>query len=102
MSRLILFPRRNGKTKSGDASADAVKAAKGETGRGEGVLEKTSKAFPIVNVKAVREAKLDEAKKEGTEAAYKTLREARADARYVGARAKRAAAKAEAEESKKK
>lgn len=93
--RLILFPRRNGKTKKGDASAADVKAAK------EGkVLKKTSDAFPISNAIKITEAKISEVP--ATENAYRTLRDERADARLVGIRAKRAKAKADAAEAAKK
>ena len=90
MSRLILFPRRNGKTKAGDASAEDVKAAKGTDGK---VVKSTASAFPIENVKKVEEMKSSEA--EGTENAYKTLREGRSETRFVGVREKRAKTKAE-------
>jgi large subunit ribosomal protein L13e len=94
MSRLILFPRRNGKTKAGDASAEDVKAAKD----GKSAIKSSKLAFPIVNKKVVEEMKISEA--EATEDAYKTLRKARSDARYVGKREKRAKDKAEAEDKK--
>ena len=50
---------------------------------------------------AVKEVKSGEMG-EGTKDAYRTLRIARSDARLVGVREKRAKAKADAEESKKK
>ena len=49
----------------------------------------------------IKEVKKSEMPK-GEEGAYAKLRRARSDARYVGVREKRAKAKAEAEESKKK
>lgn len=97
-SRVILFPRRNGKTKQGDASAADVKAAKG----GEGVVKHTNAALPIVNDKTIKEAKVADAKKDGEENAYQKLRIARSDARLVGKREKRAKQKAEEAETKKK
>jgi large subunit ribosomal protein L13e len=87
--RLILFPRRAGKTKKGDASADDVKAAKG----GENVSRHTGIAQPIVNVPEVAEGNVKDYPAE--ENAYRKLRMARSEARLVGVRAKRAAAKAE-------
>lgn len=90
MARLIVFPRRSGKQKHGDASKDEVKAVKsGEvniTGTTVGVL-------PIENVARVAEGKPSDY--EATENAYMTLRIARSDARLVGVREKRAKAKAE-------
>lgn len=94
--RLILFPRRNGKTKSGDASAEDVKAAK----KGENIISSTSSILPIKNVAVFEEGSI--ANYEPTENAYRVLRESRAEARYQGARAKRAAAKAEEADAKKK
>ncbi len=90
MSRLILFPRRNGKQKAGDASADEVKAAKGPDGN---VLKKTTMAQPIINERKVTEATL--ADEEGEVAAYRKLRDSRSEAKLVGVKAKRAKAKEE-------
>ncbi|KAF2761237.1 60S ribosomal protein L13 [Pseudovirgaria hyperparasitica] len=84
--RLILFPRRNGKTKSGDASAEDVKAVK----QGETITHSKS-ILPIVQDKGISEGKVSDYK--STENAYKTLRAARSDARLVGVREKRAKAK---------
>jgi large subunit ribosomal protein L13e len=94
--RLILFPRRNGKTKSGDASAEEVKAAKS----GDNLVKSTASVFPIKNVVELEEGPIGNY--EATENAYRKLRDARAEARHVGAREKRAKAKAEEAESKKK
>lgn len=90
MSRLILFPRRNGKQKMGDASADEVKAAKDSEGH---VSRKTTMAQPIINERKVTEAKLVDV--EGEVAAYRKLRESRSEAKLVGVKAKRAKAKEE-------
>ncbi|KAF2500848.1 ribosomal protein L13e [Lophium mytilinum] len=93
--RLILFPRRHGKTKTGDASAEDVKAAKkGDT------LSSLASVLPIKNVIEFTEAKIGSVEK--TESPYKTLRAARSEARLVGVRAKRAQAKADEKESAKK
>jgi large subunit ribosomal protein L13e len=95
-SRLILFPRRIGKHKKSDASAEDVKKAKS----GEKVLERVALGIPIVNEPVIDEAKIKDVK--GEDAAYRKLRLARSDARLVGVREKRAKAKAEEAESKKK
>ena len=92
--RLILFPRRNGKTKQGDASAEDVKAAKS----GENVVR--TNILPIKNVAAFEEGPISNY--ESDENVYRKLRDARSEARYQGKRAARAAAKAEEEENKKK
>lgn len=98
-NRLILFPRRNGKYKKGDASAADVKAVKdGKVN----TLSKPSSVFPDVNMEAkqLREDKL--ANHEGEENAYRKLRDARSEARLVGVREKRAKLKAEQAEAQKK
>jgi large subunit ribosomal protein L13e len=92
--KLILFPRRNGKTKQGDASAEDVKAAKA----GENILR--TNVLPIKNAPGFEEGSLADFK--STENAYRTLRDARSTFRLQGKRAARAAAKAEEEENKKK
>jgi large subunit ribosomal protein L13e len=93
-SRLILFPRRNGKTKQGDASAEDVKAAKGNT------VTSTATVLPIKNVQEIEEGPI--ANYEATENAYRKLRDARSEARLVGVREKRQKAKADEADSKKK
>lgn len=93
--RLILFPRRNGKTKNGDAKAEDVKAAKkGET------VKATSEIFPVVNKPVIEEVAISSV--EATENAYRKLRDSRAEQRYAGARAKRAQIKADEADAKKK
>jgi large subunit ribosomal protein L13e len=95
--RLIVFPRRNGEPRQGDASAaDVKKAKKG----GEGLVVNITDALAVVNVAKVDEVKMKDV--EGDDAAYRKLRIARSDARYVGVREKRAKAKAEDEMNKKK
>jgi large subunit ribosomal protein L13e len=94
--RLILFPRRNGKTKNGDASAEDVKAAKSS----ENIVRTTSAALPITNVQEFEEGPISNY--EATENAYRKLRDARSEARLVGVREKRAKAKAEESDAKKK
>ena len=96
-ARLILFPRRRGAHKKDDSSKEDI----------EGVKEKNTRSIssvlPIIN-KDLQNA-ISEVSKgdlpEGEQAAYVRLRKARSDARYVGAREKRAAAKVEAADAKK-
>jgi len=94
--RLILFPRRNGKTKEGDASAEDIKAAKDA----EKIVSSTAIALPIKNVAKITEGKLSDYKP--TENAYRKLRDSRSEARLVGVREKRAKDKADESEAKKK
>jgi large subunit ribosomal protein L13e len=95
--RLIVFPRRNGEQRQGDGSAADVKKAKQG---GAGLVVNITDALAVVNVAKVDEVKLKDV--EGEEAAYRKLRTARSDARYVGVREKRAKLKAEDELNKKK
>lgn len=101
-SRLILFPRKSGQYKSLDSSKEDVSAVK--TGKLDIVTGKGAKVSPVTNLP--REAAITEVKRsempEGEENAYRKLRIARSDARLVGVREKRAKAKAEEAESKKK
>lgn len=92
-ARLILFPRKAGKAKKGDASAEDVKAVT------ENFAPKSKTAFPIANATEVTEGKLSDY--QGEEGAYKKLREARSEARLIGVRAKRAKVKADADSDKK-
>ncbi|KAF2462578.1 60S ribosomal protein L13 [Lindgomyces ingoldianus] len=94
--RLILFPRRNGKVTKGDASAAEVKAAK----KGENTVVSTTSVLPIKNVVEFEEGPIGNYK--GDENAYRKLRDARSEARLIGVREKRAKAKAEEEQTKKK
>jgi len=98
-ARLILFPRKSGQHKKLDSSKEEVAAIK------DGKTTKTiSSVLPIKNAKwadAVTEISRSDLPK-GEEAAYRKLRDARSEARLVGVREKRAKAKAEAEDAKKK
>ena len=94
--RLIVFPRRAGEHKTGDASANEVKEAK--TGRNVvgqlmGTQSERKGVFAIENKVEVGEGKKSDY--EGEEHAYRRLRDARSEARLVGVREKRAKAKAE-------
>eukprot|EP00842_Homolaphlyctis_polyrhiza_P003312 jgi/Hompol1/3982/HPOL_006865-RA len=90
-SKLIVFPKRNGKPKSGDASAEEIAAAE--------TLPKGA-LLPITQ----REITDIEREIEGTPKvhAFATLRKARSDKRLKGIREKRAKEKAEEEANKKK
>lgn len=96
--RLILFPRKSGQHKKLDSSAEEVKSIEGKHSKS------ISAVLPIDGGIGLKHG-FAEVKKsdlpEGTENAYVTLRNERANARYAGAREKRAKAKAEAEEAKK-
>lgn len=105
-ARLILFPRKSGQFKKLDSSPEDVKAAKATVAEGkrDGIITRVDATFPINNptaAEAVTEVKRD-ALPEGEKAAYRRLREARAEARYRGMREKRAKAKAEDEANAKK
>lgn len=100
-ARLILFPRKAGQHKKLDSSAEDVKAASDA----KNIVAKLSASLPIdsgVGIKhGISEVKKSDLPK-GEESAYTKLRTARSEARLVGVREKRAKAKAEAEDSKKK
>ncbi|CAL8581315.1 60S ribosomal protein L13 [Xanthoria parietina] len=92
-ARLILFPRRPGQHKKLDSSKEEIEqnTKDGKTTR------KTGSVLPIANLtraEAIGEVKKSEMP-EGTENAYRKLRDARSEARLVGVREKRAKAKAE-------
>ncbi|KAL9633310.1 MAG: hypothetical protein Q9164_004773 [Protoblastenia rupestris] len=92
-ARLILFPRKSGQYKKSDSSKEEVEAAMTR----EGMAHKTHHVMPVLNIakeEAVGEVKRSEMPK-GTEKAYRTLRDARSEARLVGVREKRAKAKAD-------
>jgi large subunit ribosomal protein L13e len=95
--RIILFPLRSGKHKKTDASAADVKSAKGKDAKVHATI---AAGLPIVNKPIITEAKLSDVK--ATEDAYRTLRHARADARNIGQRKKRAQEKADKEAEAKK
>lgn len=100
-ARLIVFPRRSGQFKKTDASKEEVEsAAKG----GDDVVRRTAVAMPVANIsvaEAVTEVKRSEMPK-GHDKAYRTLRDARSEARLRGVREKRAKAKADEESAAKK
>lgn len=87
----MVFPRNKKSPKAGDAEAKEIEAHKNAHHKGK--TQSNSTAFPIVNQYAVKEGKV--ADYEPTENAYRTLREARSEARYAGRREKRAKAKAD-------
>lgn len=92
-SKLIIFPRKAGKPKNGDASDADVKAASQTLS--------VASAFPIAKASTDIETRAITSEDKNTEA-YKTLRAAKSNARYAGIREKRAREKAEAEAEKKK
>lgn len=96
---MILFPRKAGQHKKLDSSAEEVKSIEGKH------VKSLSSILPIETGTGIKfgltEVKSSELP-EGDSAVYRKLRDLRAETRYAGAREKRAKAKAEAEESKKK
>lgn len=85
-ARLIVFPRKAGKPKSGEASAEAIAAAKQVNTNAVFPVDKTQKVVSTGKVADVE-----------TTDAFRTLRLARSDKRYQGAREKRARDRAAAE-----
>jgi large subunit ribosomal protein L13e len=91
--RLIVFPRRSNAPKKGDTKTDPRKVEK---------VTLVSEALPIALTDiAFKEIKKSEMPAPTEGGAYRALRVARANARYQGAREKRARDKAEADTSKK-
>jgi len=88
-ARLIVFPRKAGKPKKGDSSAEALKAP----------TTRAPIALPVAQP-AEAPRKITAAEKEFK--AFRTLRVARANQRHEGARKARAAKKEEEEAAKKK
>jgi large subunit ribosomal protein L13e len=104
-SRLILFPRKSGQHKKLDSKAEDVKLASDESKIARKIGRILGGVLPIDSGVGIKHG-FSEVKKgdlpKGEEAAYVKLRTLRAEARYVGVREKRAKAKEEAEEAKKK
>ncbi|RGP59900.1 50s ribosomal protein l13e [Fusarium sporotrichioides] len=91
--RLILLPRRSNAPKKGDTKTDVSKVEK---------VSQTAAAFPIAATDlAVKEISKSDMPSNIEAGAYRTLRVARANARYEGARQKRIRDAAEAESAKK-
>ncbi|KAK0506358.1 60S ribosomal protein L13 [Armillaria luteobubalina] len=88
-TKLVVFPRKAGKPKKGDSSADDLKAAT------------TRAAFPLPD-SFPAEAPRKITEEERSFEAFRTLRIARANARHEGARKARVAKKEEEEAAKKK
>ncbi len=86
---MILFPRKLGQHKKGDASKEDVKSA-------SKTLSSLRVGLPIVNAEAgvseIKKSNMPEAVEGG---AYRKLRDARSDARNQGKREKRAKDKAD-------
>lgn len=88
-SRLILFPRKLGQHKKGDASKEEVSGAKN-------LISSVKTGLPIVHanteIKEIKKSEMPEAVEGG---AYRKLRDARSEARNIGKREKRAKEKAD-------
>merc|ERR1712169_135910 len=88
-ARLILFPRKLGQHKKGDASKEDVSAAKN-------TISSVKLGLPIVNAAAgVSEIKKSELPTPVEGGAYRKLRDARSEHRNQGKRGKRAKEKAD-------
>ena len=86
--RLILFPRKLGQHKNGDASKEDVKDIKS--------VSSFKVALPIVSInKEIVEIKKSDLPAAIEGGAYRKLRESRSEARYAGIREKRAREKAD-------
>lgn len=88
-ARLILFPRKAGQAKTGDATKEEVAAAKAD------YVKSNKAALPFPAVIAVTEVKKSELPAPVEGGAYRKLRDSRSDARYAGMREKRAKEKAD-------
>jgi large subunit ribosomal protein L13e len=90
-ARLILFPRKAGQHKTGDATKEDVSTAK----KAEHVKH-TFTALPILHADtAIKEIKKSELPAAIEGGAYRKLRDARSEAKNVGKREKRAKDKAD-------
>lgn len=88
-SRLILFPRKLGQHKKGDASKEEVSGVKN-------TVTRVKSSLPIVPVQyEFQEIKKSDLPTPVEGGAYRKLREARSEARLVGKREKRAKEKAD-------
>jgi len=88
-ARLILFPRKLGQHKKGDASKEDVKAVKN-------TVSSLKAGLPIIHASTeIKEIKKSEMPKAVEGGAYRKLRDARSDARNAGKREKRAKEKAD-------
>lgn len=87
-ARLILFPRKLGKHKQGDASKEDVKDVN--------AISNVRLGLPIVHAdKTLREIKKGDVPAAVEGGAYRKLRDSRADAKHAGKREKRAKDKAD-------
>ena len=88
-ARLILFPRKLGQHKKGDASKEDVSAVKN-------TVTRIKAGLPIINVEAgVSEINKSDMPEPAEGGAYRKLRESRSEARLSGKREKRAKEKAD-------
>lgn len=88
---MVLFPRKAGQPKAGDAKEKQAEA--GAQISYEGKVKSSKEFFPIDNKITFTEGKIADFK--GEEAAFRKLRIARSDARNAGKREKRAKTKEE-------
>jgi len=88
-ARLILFPRKLGQHKKGDASKEDVKAVKD-------TVSSLKAGLPIVNAEVgIKEIKKSDMPEPIEGGAYRKLRDVRSEARNLGKREKRAKEKAD-------
>lgn len=88
-SRLILFPRKLGQHKKGDASKEEVASAKD-------TITSIRSGLPILHADpSIKEIKKSDLPKPVEGGAYRKLRDARSEARNLGKREKRAREKAD-------
>lgn len=85
---MILFPRKSGQHKTGDASKEDVSAVKN-------TLSSVRAGLPIVHASPITEISKSDMPAAIEGGAYRKLRDSRSEARYQGRREKRAREKAD-------
>ena len=101
-SRLVVFPRKAGKPKSGDAQVRrAVVAGSRTDSQGEDLTAHITRALPALPASYTAEAPRAITSEEKEFNAFRAHREARAEKRNLGGKIKRAEAKAAEEAAKK-
>lgn len=91
-ARLVVFPRKAGKAKKGDTADADLKAD----------YAANLASLPIPKAAAAEAPRAITAEEKSAKSAYRTLRDARSEQRYAGAKAAREKKRAEEEEAKKK
>lgn len=95
-ARLILFPRKLGQHKQGDASKEDVAAASNQDNSADKLVAIVKNDFPITGLSTgISEIKKSDMPKAIEGGAYRKLRDSRADKRNSGKREKRAKDKAD-------